>query len=421
MFRNISKSPTLKMHELSQQKSQAGDKIYKFGFGQSPFGPTAQMCEDLAKNASAHFYAPIAGIPELRSQIAKFVSHYDQTPCDADQVLVNAGSKIMLYAMMAAFDKAEIIIPAPTWVSYAPQAELIGHKIIPLQTTRENAWRVTPELLQQAIDQGEAGVPKILILTYPGNPDSLSYGGEMLAEIAETARKNDIYILSDEIYSMLTFDGSHQSIAKYYPEKTVRTGGISKWAGAGGWRLGHAILPKEHIDDLGATMIGVLSELVSCASAPTQLAAICAYEVSQENEDDMKHRRRILKLAGDYTYEVLSKAGININRPVGGFYAFVDFMDKADAAKAKGLTSSAAFCEALLNDTGVAFLSGEGFGMAESYLTARLSYVDFDGDTALKASKEIGLNTELNHEFMAQYMPNIIEAVDKTAAWFEAL
>mgnify|MGYP003683561355 CR=1 FL=1 len=143
--------------------------------------------------------------------------------------------------------------------------------------------------------------------------------------------------------------------------------------------------------------------------------------INTDNEDDMKHRRRILKLAADYTYETLKKAGISIHRPQGGFYAFVDFMDKKEAAYTKGLTSSAKLCETLLEETGVAFLSGEGFGMDPTYLSARLSYVDFDGDIALMASQKIGLKKELGDDFMAQYMPNIIEAIDKTATWYQAL
>jgi len=418
MFKTTAKSPTLRMHELANQRTKAGEKIIRFGFGQSPFGPPKSVVEALKENAHEHYYAPVAGIPQLREAVAQFHQQYDKIDCDAGQILINAGSKSLLFAALAAFKTAHVLIPAPTWVSYAPQAELIGHKITPIITNRKDRWRITAPNLDHILSQTSSQEPRVLILTSPGNPDSLIYTKDELIQIAEVARKHDIFIISDEIYSRLQYTGNFESIVKYYPEKTIVTNGLSKWCGAGGWRLGTALIPKNLVDNLGATMIGILSETTSCASVPVQLAALKAYENTPEMETDVAHRRRILQALGFYSADTLNKAGLDVKTPQGGFYIFVDFMNFDQILAKKNITNSAQLCEKILTDTGVALLSGEAFGVPSDYLSARLAFVDFDGSAALNASYEIGLDTPLPDTFIQTHGPNVTEGIQRLSRWF---
>jgi len=130
----------------------------------------------------------------------------------------------------------DLIIPTPSWVSYAPQAHIIGRHVYWLPTKKENKWLLTPAELERHCRQ-DPSRPRLLILNYPNNLTGLTYSRDELKELAHVAEKYKVLILSDEIYGELNFNGTHTSIAKYYPEGTIISSGLSKWCGAGGWRL----------------------------------------------------------------------------------------------------------------------------------------------------------------------------------------
>ncbi len=409
-------SPTLVMHNMASLRETAGQPVIKFGFGQSPFPPPAVVIEALRANAHRHDYTPVAGIPALRQAVAAHHKQFDEIDCTDKNILISAGSKALLYAAMAAFQNAAVIIPAPAWVSYGPQAELIGHEIVPLPRMAGKDWRITPDDLQQAADQCSAGRDKILIFNAPGNPDGICYAADELQALAEVARKNDMLIISDEIYGRLHFENAHLSMARFYPEKTVVTSGLSKWGGAGGWRLGTAVVP-EALSDLRDAMLGILSEIVSCAPTPIQMAALTAYQDSPEMQDALTRRRNILKAIGTHSYEVLTSAGIGCTKPEGGFYCFVDFMPMQDVFAKRGIKDSYGLCEALLQETGVALLAGQAFGMAPDYLSARLAFVDFDGRAALDAAK----TENVDEAFLQKYCGKTCQGLAAIKTWLEGL
>ena len=143
---------------------------------------------------------------------------------------------------MASYTKASILIPSPAWVSYEPQAALLGHSVHRIYTNIAMRWRVTPEGLDEAASRAPQDTQRILILNTPGNPDGLIYKPNELEELATVMRKWDILVIADEIYALLTHDyssGEFKSLAAFYPEGTCITTGLSKWSGAGGWRLGN--------------------------------------------------------------------------------------------------------------------------------------------------------------------------------------
>lgn len=400
-YRAVEKSQTLLLNEQSRLLESSGQEVVKFGFGQSPFPPLQAAQDALKANVHRKDYSPVAGIPELRKAVAEFHSKQDGREISAEQVLIAPGSKILLYAAMAVFEKADVLIPAPSWVSYAPQAKLLGHTGIAVETSFDGRWRVTAESIEKAVaKKASADTPNVMILNYPGNPDGLSYDADELQALVATLRKHKILVISDEIYGLLNHEGKHVSLANYYPEGTIVTTGLSKWCGAGGWRLGVAILPKELLGEYLEVFLGVASETYSCAPTPVQVAAVAAYTESNELESYLDGQRKILTAIGNWSSKQLQEAGVRVYDPKGGFYLFLDFSGFADAMNKAGIKTSQQLCSKLLADTGVALLPGDAFGMDASHLSARLAYVEFDGAEALKsAASGADLNPETNPIF----------------------
>jgi aspartate aminotransferase len=398
-LKKVDKSQTLLINEQSKKLEKEGKQIIKFGFGESPFPPIKAAVEALKNNASEKFYSPVQGILELREKIANFHSKIDGLNITADRVLVGAGSKILIYAVLASFKKANVFIPAPAWVSYSPQAKLCGHKAIYLQTNFEKRWRIDSKTILEAVGKVKNNYPNILILNYPGNPDGLTYSAHELQELALVLKKHNFIVISDEIYGLLNHKGNHTSLAKFY-ENTIITTGLSKWCGAGGWRLGALILPEALNGEFKQVLLGIASETYSCATTPVQLAGIKAYELSSEFKSYIEKQRLILQRIGGYIADELQESGIKVHQPEGGFYLFPDFSNFTKGLKKLRINNSSELCAEILKKTGVAILNGSSFNMDEKSLTARLAYVDFDGaklltlsDAEILAKNFIDLNT----------------------------
>lgn len=256
----------------------------------------------------------------------------------------------------------------------------------------------------------QVDVPRILILNYPSNPAGSSLSIAQLQELATVARKHKILILSDEIYGDVDHKGQHESIAKYYPEGTIVRSGLSKWCGAGGWRLGTFVFPKE-LRWLLDKMAVVASETFTTTSAPIQYAAVKAYEGGLEIEEYLKHSRIILQRVAQASAEILGQHKIDTPKPKGGFYLMPDFNYYKATLQAKNITNSIQLSESLLEETGVALLPLNAFGMPDDFLGVRLSYVDFDGTKALQMIKE---NPNATAEELA---PKVMEGIRLIGEW----
>ena len=385
-FARVYKSGTLAINEKMAALESAGREVVRFGFGESPFPPPKRVQSALRMSALRKDYTSVAGLPELRQKIADFHSEVDGRSLSAGQVLVAPGTKPLLFNIMQAFADCEVYIPAPSWVSYAPQARLARHKVIQIETDYESRWRIMPDSLEEAICRNsQPGRDKLLILNYPGNPDGLTYSREELIALSETLDKRGVWVLSDEIYGLLHHRGAHVSLANVYPRRTLVTTGMSKWCGAGGWRLGAVILPADAPDALRDALIGLGSEVYSCAPTPIQAAAMLAYQLDDSTHSLLRGQREILAVIGKAVHAALLAAGVRVHAPEGGFYLLCDFSCHAETLARRDIKNDSDLCERLLEDRGVALLPGSAFGLPEGALTARLAYVDFDGGTALAA------------------------------------
>jgi aspartate aminotransferase len=236
--------------------------------------------------------------------------------------------------------------------------------------------------------------------------------------LAAVAQQHKILILSDEIYGELNHKGEHVSIAQFYPNGTIITGGLSKWAGAGGWRFGTAVFPEE-LKDLQTVVQTIASETYSSTAAPIQYAAIEAYKEHTELETYRVNARRILTTIGNYIYQRLHKMGITTPKPEGGFYFFINFEQHRALLQSRGIQNSTQLSEAALNEANVAMLPGVDFGRQPEELVFRIAYVDFDGEQALKAVEDYYENKELDMDFITQYAPKMIGAMDSLENWLQ--
>ena len=410
-FLRLAKSGTLSLNERSNRLERAGQRLYRFGFGESPFPPPLRVQAALQAVSHRKDYTAVAGLPELREKIAAFHSEVDGRPVAAAQVLVAPGSKPLLYNVMRVFQGAQVFVPAPCWVSYAPQARIAGHEVIAVPTAYEARWRVDPAVLDALLERrGTAQQDKLLVLNYPGNPDGLSYSRAELLALAEVLRRHRLWVIADEIYGLLHHRGAHVSLAGIYPERTLVTTGLSKWCGAGGWRLGALMLPPQAPPALHAALVGLASETYSCAAAPIQAAALTAYELDAELQAQLADQRRILAAIGTLIHHKLQRAGLRVHPPQGGFYLLLDFRAFADGLARRGITSDGELCDGLLREVGVALLPGTAFGMAADALTARLAYVDFDGQAALDgwAARADGA---------AHYAARMLQGIERLIDW----
>jgi aspartate aminotransferase len=398
-------SSTLIINEKSKNLIKKGKKIYQFGFGQSPFPVPERIVKALKDNAHKKEYLPIQGLPELRDSISNYILKQSGVFYPKENILITPGSKEAMLLMHVAFN-GEIILPAPSWVSYQPQAQIGQNKVHWLQTSRENNWFPTAEELEKKIKSIGKKRNLIFILNSPNNPSGTVCSN--LKQIAKVAEKYKLIVLSDEIYTDLTFNNNYDSISKYYPDSTIISGGLSKWCGAGGWRLGFMAVPKK-LSKFLESLKTLASESYSTVNTPVQFAAVEAYK---GNYDEYKFKvKGILKALGNYVYNNLKSNKILINPPQGAFYLMPEFLNQK-------YKNSSKLCDAILDETGVAMLPCSDFGFKPKKMLTRLSYTDFNG---AEFFKNVTNYNSINEGMVEKYAPNVVEGVKKLSNWAKNL
>jgi len=398
-------SATLAINELSQQLIKEGKEVFKFGLGQSPFPVPDIIVKELQKNAHQKDYLNVSGLIGLREEASNYHSNKNQYKYNAESVIIGPGSKELIFQTQLVLN-CDLLLPSPSWVSYEPQAQILNKKVHWIKTTAETNWHLDPEELDKTCASLNS-VNKLLILNSPNNPSGTTHGN--LKELANVAKKHNVIIIADEIYAELDFTGEYKSITHYYPEKTIVSSGLSKWCGAGGWRIGTLVFPDElsYIRDSVRT---VASETYTAVSAPIQYAAIKAY--SEDHSEYLENSRLILKMIGDYIYKELSSVGVMCQKPQGGFYMICDFSDVVN--KTHEINNDKTLCQKILNDIGFAMLPGSDFGMEEDKLLSRIAFVDFDGSKALEM---ISKEKPSSDNFLDLTCPKIARGISLLKDW----
>ena len=293
-------------------------------------------------------YGPSPGLPELRQAIAAEVSRTRAIDVEAENVIVTSGAKpIMFYTMLALVDEGdEVLYPNPGFPIYESMIDFVGGSPVPIKLLSSKDFEIDVDEVADAI------TPKttVMILNSPNNPCGSVIGLETLGRLADLAVEHDLWVLSDEIYIRLLFEGEHHSIASFpgLSERTIILDGFSKTYAMTGWRIGYGVMP----DGLAAHFSKLNTNSVSCAPPAIQVAAIEALQGPQDEtyefRDQFKARRDV------FVTGLNDIPGIRCPMPNGAFYAFPNI-------EGTGMTSRL-FADGLLQDYGVAALAGESFG-----------------------------------------------------------
>lgn len=311
--------------------------------------------------AGKTWYTSNAGMPVLRDAICKYLDRrFNLKYSPKNEVLVSVGGSEAIDDCIRALITPgdEVLIPEPSFVCYSPLTSLAGGIAIPITTKEEEMFRLTPERLRRAISPKT----KLLILPYPNNPTGAVMRREDLEAIAEVLRGTNIMVLSDEIYSELTYNGKHVSIANIdgMKERTIYVNGFSKAFAMTGWRLGYACGPSEVI----SAMTKIHQFGIMCAPTVSQYAAI---EAMLNGDDDVERMVNEYNLRRRLLVDGLRRIGLDCFEPEGAFYVF-------PSVKKFGLTSEQ-FAEKLLYEKHVAVVPGNAFGdSGEGFLRISYSY-----------------------------------------------
>ena len=308
------------------------------------------------------WYSPNRGFIELRQEISRWLKrHYHVNYNDKEEILVTVGGSeaidLCLRSLISPGD--EVLIPEPSFVCYVPLTEMAGGVPVVLETKAEDRFRITPEALRAKITPKT----KLLILPYPNNPTGAVMRREHLEAIAEVVRENDLMVLSDEIYSALTYgDTNHVTFSAIDGmwERTIVVNGFSKAFAMTGWRLGYAVGP--------AQIIKAMTKLhqYGIMSAPTT-AQYAAIEALKNGDEDIVYMREQYDMRRRLVVDGFNSMGLTCFEPEGAFYVF-------PCIKKTGLTSEE-FCERLLYEECVAVVPGSAFGdCGEGFVRVSYSY-----------------------------------------------
>ena len=348
----VNPSITLAISAKAKAMKKEGIDVCSFSAGEPDFDTPTHIKEaaKLALDQGKTKYGPAAGEPILRQAIANKLKNDNGLTYAPENIIVTNGGKYSLFNLMLALIESgdEVIIPAPYWLSYPEMVKLAGGTPIIVETTKENEYKITPEQLKEAI----TAQTKLFVLNSPSNPTGTVYTPDEIKALAKVVVDHDIFVVSDEIYEKILYDGAtHLSIGAVGEDifaRTIISNGFAKAYSMTGWRIGYAAGPL----DIIKAMSTIQSHSTSNVCTFAQYGAVAALESSQECVTTMlsafvKRRKVILEA-------INSIPQLSTPTPNGAFYVFVDI-------SATGM-SSLEFCKTLLEQKQVATIPGIAFG-----------------------------------------------------------
>ena len=404
---NLVPSSTLVINEQIQEMRKRDESIIHLGFGESPFPVPSSVMASLQQHADKKSYYPTVGINELRTQVAKFLTHLFFVNTEKSQIIIGPGSKELIFDLLMALN-GPLLLPQPSWVSYASQAFLLQKPILAIPTRPIDNLLLTAPILRHylVINHLDNLTQKILILNYPNNPTGCSYSAMELYELAKVCRQYNIVVIADEIYGLLTFDRHHESLVNFYPDKTILTTGLSKFLSLGGYRVGIARVPSNNFTLLSALRT-IGSETWSSVPAPIQHAAITAFDIKPAIQYIPKIVH-IHKTIVEYVHSTLTKnTRLWIPKPKGVYYLFPSFQAYQESLTNFNVFNSEQLALWLLHEYKIATLPGTPFGMLSENLFLRLALVDYEGSRTLKHYQEVTADN------LPDFAPNIVIATER--------
>lgn len=369
--KSVAPSETLAISAKAKELSRQGKSIISLSAGEPDFRTPDYICEAAidAINAGFHNYTMNTGTPELRQAICDKLQRDNGLNYDPSQIVCTNGAKQALgFSILALVDEGdEVIIPAPHWVSYTEMAKLAGGTPKVVRTSFENNYKITPEELEQAINERT----KVFMLCSPSNPTGACYTKSELEDLGNVLSKHpEVVIISDEIYEYIVFEGEHTGILQAAPDlydRTVVINGFSKGFAMTGWRLGYLAAPQNIADAVAK----IQSQETSAPSSISQKAGEAAYKndlsAVHSMRDEFKKRR-------NYIVKALNEMeGVQCFNPQGAFYVFPNISAHLNKQTPSGgtIADSTDLCMYLLEEAGLAAVPGDAFGEPEGL---RLSY-----------------------------------------------
>ncbi|MDY6800385.1 MAG: pyridoxal phosphate-dependent aminotransferase [Bacteroidota bacterium] len=384
---SLAVSQTLAMSQKSRDLKAKGFDVINLSVGEPDFN-TPQHIKDAAIkaiNENYSHYAPVPGYPELLQAITDKLIRENNLDYDKDQIIVSNGAKHSLANVILSIVNKddEVIVPAPYWVSYVELVKLAEGKNVVIEAGIDNDFKITPKQLKKAITPKT----KALFLCSPSNPSGSVYSRDELKAIAEVidAAKQDIYIISDEIYEHINFVGKHESIAQFdfIRDKVIIVNGVSKGYAMTGWRIGYIAAPKW----IARACNKIQGQMTSGASSISQMASIAALNsdsscITEMVEAFKRRRNLVIELMKDIK-------GLKNNVPQGAFYLFPEasyYFGKTDGKRT--IENAMDLCLYILEKAHVATVPGDAFG-SPNYI--RFSYATSDDQLkeALKRMKKV--------------------------------
>ena len=381
----MEESVTLASDAKAKKLKAEGKDILFLTLGQPDFH-TPENIQNAAveaiRDGRASFYTVASGLPALKAAVNTYFEHYYGYSVSPNQVTFATGAKFSLYTFFIAVLNPgdEVIIPTPYWVSYGDQVLMAEGVPVYVKGHQVNDFKVSVEQLEEARSEKT----KVLVLNSPSNPTGMIYSKEELLAIGNWAVEHDIIILADDIYGRLVYNGNEfvpiSSLSEAIRKQTVVINGVSKAYAMTGWRVGYAVGDPEII----AAMSKLTGQTTSNLTAVSQYATIEALTGPQDSVEVM---RQAFEERLNTIYPLLCEVpGFDVIKPQGAFYLFPNVKK---AMEMKGYTDVTEFATAILEEVGVALITGAGFGAPEN---VRLSYAT-DSETLKEAVRRL-------HQFM---------------------
>ncbi|MEU7829931.1 MULTISPECIES: pyridoxal phosphate-dependent aminotransferase [unclassified Nonomuraea] len=371
----VTLSATLATNEDIERRRRAGERVLHLAFGEAGLPVHPALRDKLVAASERNGYGPVAGAADLRDAAAGYWTRRG-LPTDPELVVCGPGSKSLLYGVLLAIG-GDIVLPMPSWVSYAAQADLVGARPIMVAPPQGQGGVPDPERVTSAVlhARAQGRTVRSVLVTLPDNPTGRLAPPQTIQRLVEVARELDLYIISDEIYRDLLHDPllPFTSPADLAPERTVVTTGLSKSLALGGWRIGVARLPDEAYD-LRARLLAVASEIWSAPAAPVQEAAAYAFTDPPELVERILRSQRLHGTLARAVRDRFTEIGASVPTPQGGFYLYPDLSHLR-------LGGSAEITRLLLEEHGIGVLPGHAFGDDPTAARVRVAVSLLYGDT----------------------------------------
>ena len=368
--KSLKPSPTLAINAKAKAMQAQGIQVISFGAGEPDFDTPENIKQAAKKALDQGFtkYTPVGGIDELKDAIINKFKRDSHLTYKRSEILVSCGGKHSFYNLaQAIFDQGdEVIIPAPYWVSYPPMVALAGGTPVIVETAEKNEFKITPDDLKKAVTPKT----KALIINSPSNPTGSAYSKKDLERIAEITVSKSFFVISDEIYEKIVYDGfqftSIASLSEEMKKKTIIVHGVAKTYAMTGWRIGYTAGPEEII----SAMNNIQSQ---STSNPTSIAQKASVEALAGPQDEVGKMVSAFTQRRNYIVDRLNKMpGVSCYKPAGAFYVFPNFSSYyAKSYQGKKIENSTHLADFFLDVARVAVVPGVEFG-ADPF--ERLSY-----------------------------------------------